>query len=184
MTSIGTGQQTYTWINDWAQLPDSPSARHGWAHPGMATSATNQIITCHPGEPTILVFDQDGRLLSSIATDLTECHSINYVVEDDTAYLWIADPGSKRRQRSGYENLPGGPGGRVVKLTMAGELVQELDLPPLAVYEQGKYSPTAVTINEKRHGGNGDIWVADGYGQNLVHRYTAEGRLPGQPQRL
>ncbi len=30
-------------------------------------------------------------------------------------------------------------------------------------------------MNETRFGGNGDIWVADGYGSHLVHRYNAEG---------
>jgi DNA-binding beta-propeller fold protein YncE len=27
-----------------------------------------------------------------------------------------------------------------------------------------------------RNGGNGDIWVADGYGANLVHRYSSSGK--------
>ena len=35
-----------------------------------------------------------------------------------------------------------------------------------------KWSPTAVTVDER-----GAIWVADGYGQSLVHRYTADGEL-------
>ena len=29
------------------------------------------------------------------------------------------------------------------------------------------------------HGGTGDVWVADGYGQSLVHRYGADGTLRG-----
>ena len=32
-----------------------------------------------------------------------------------------------------------------------------------------------MAVVEARHGGNGDIWVADGYGQYLVHRYSADG---------
>jgi len=37
------------------------------------------------------------------------------------------------------------------------------------------YSPTWVAVNEERHGGNGDVWVADGYGQSYVHRYDKSG---------
>ena len=32
-----------------------------------------------------------------------------------------------------------------------------------------------MVIHETRQGGNGDIWVADGYGQSLVHRYNRDG---------
>ena len=45
-----------------------------------------------------------------------------------------------------------------------------------AAYEKGFFAPTAVAVNETRHGGNGDVWVADGYGESLVHRYSVDGR--------
>lgn len=32
-----------------------------------------------------------------------------------------------------------------------------------------------MAVNEARRGGNGDIWVADGYGSNRVSRYDAAG---------
>jgi len=32
-----------------------------------------------------------------------------------------------------------------------------------------------VAVNEARHGGNGDVWVADGYGSSKVTRYDAAG---------
>src|SRR5439155_17718735 len=35
------------------------------------------------------------------------------------------------------------------------------------------WSPTAVAYVEE----SGDVWVADGYGKNLVHRFGAAGRL-------
>ena len=34
-------------------------------------------------------------------------------------------------------------------------------------------------MNEERFGGNGDVWVADGYGSNYVHRYTKAGGYTG-----
>ena len=33
-----------------------------------------------------------------------------------------------------------------------------------------------MAVDETRYGGNGDVWVADGYGESLVHRYSPDGR--------
>ncbi len=64
----------------------------------------------------------------------------------------------------------------MVKTTLDGQTVQSLERPPIAHYDMGgKYSPTWVAVNETRHGGNGDIWLADGYGASLLHRYDAKG---------
>jgi sugar lactone lactonase YvrE len=39
-------------------------------------------------------------------------------------------------------------------------------------YPDHKYSPTAVAVDPR-----GNVWVADGYGQSLVHRYSPKGEL-------
>ncbi len=36
------------------------------------------------------------------------------------------------------------------------------------------FSPTSVTAFDKIFVGNGDVWLADGYGKNLLHRYDSE----------
>jgi hypothetical protein len=51
-----------------------------------------------------------------------------------------------------------------------------LPRPDLEGYDDPKYAPTWVTVFEERFGGNGDIWVADGYGAAYVHRYDKSGR--------
>ena len=33
-----------------------------------------------------------------------------------------------------------------------------------------------MAVDEERHGGSGDIWVADGYGESYVHRFDKSGR--------
>jgi len=48
--------------------------------------------------------------------------------------------------------------------------------PNTSVYRNGgRYGPTGVAVNEKRWGGNGDVWLADGYGANYVHRFDERG---------
>ena len=124
-----------------------------------------------------LVFGPDGTVQRSWDTDLIEAHGITLVKEGDSEYLWLADNGRKRSAAFGQEYPPGDPRGRVVKQTLAGETVAQIERPDLQVYQDGAtYSPTAVAVHEERHGGNGDIWVADGYGANHVHRYDKHGQ--------
>ena len=33
---IGSGPNTYEWLDNWAQVPNSEGARLGWAHHGLA----------------------------------------------------------------------------------------------------------------------------------------------------
>jgi DNA-binding beta-propeller fold protein YncE len=127
------------------------------------------------------VFDEDGNAQRSWDLGLNEAHGMTLVKEGDTEYLWIADNGRKRLPGTDYE-YPSGQGpvsGQVVKMTLEGETVTRLQRPDLAIYRQGDYMPTWVAVNEERHGGNGDVWVADGYGQNRVHRYDKAGDYIG-----
>lgn len=168
---VGSGAHTYEWIDNWGQVPNTAAARDGWAHPGVAVTASGQVVTFHPGEPSLLVFDPAGHLQRTIPTELTEGHGITVSNEGDSEFLWIADPGSKAVRAEGALQRLATPG-RVIKMTLEGQVVQTLEEPDLAVYADGKYAPTAVAIHEERFGGNGDIWVADGYGKNYVHRYS------------
>jgi hypothetical protein len=169
---VGTGTHIFDWLDNWAGVPDSPAARIGWAHPGMVTTAAGEVVTCHPSEPTLLFFDPHGALLRSIATSLTEAHGITVVQEGATEYLWVADPGSKRQPELGYESALPRTNGQVVKMDLDGQVVVTIAAPDLPIYRAGTFAPTSVAVNEERHGGNGDVWVADGYGESVVHRFA------------
>jgi hypothetical protein len=168
---VGAGDYRYEWSDDWAQVPESAAARGGWAHPGVAVTEAGEIVTFHPSEPVLLFFAGSGQLLRSVPTDLTEGHGITVSKEGETEFLWLADPGSKGHRIDGEMRRTAAPG-RVVKMTMDGRVALELERPDLSVYSDGKYAPTSVAVNEERLGGNGDIWVADGYGKSYVHRYS------------
>lgn len=176
--NLSAGPHTYSWVNDWTKTPSTPESRGGWAHHGIAVSETGDIISFHQEEAKVLVFDPEGNLKRSWDSGVTEGHGMTLVKEEDTEYLWIADNGRKRRWSSGYE-YPGGMdaqySGGVVKQDLAGNKVLRLPKPPLRIYDNGNYAPTWVAVNEKRNGGNGDVWVADGYGEDQVHRFTSSG---------
>ncbi len=174
---VGCGVHTYEWIEDWARIPDEAALSEGWAHHGFATTSQNTLIGFHPGEPSVLVFDQEGTLLRSWSVDLAEGHGLTLCHEGGQERLWMADIGSKKLRRHGYDNPPGNDqiSGRVVKFSLEGQALLQLKKPPLSIYDGTRFSPTAVAVNDEVHGGNGDVWVADGYGAYLVHRFDREG---------
>ena len=172
---IGSGANTYEWQDSWAGIPDSENARNGWAHHGVAVMESGQIITYHPGDQTMMVFDEKGELVRSWQVNLSDAHGITLVNEGGTELLWIADNGRKRQHSLGYEYPDGETRGQVLKMDLEGKVLASLQRPDLDVYREGMYSPTWVAVNEERHGGNGDVWVADGYGQSYVHRYGKAG---------
>jgi hypothetical protein len=62
-----------------------------------------------------------------------------------------------------------------VKFDLDGGEIMRVARPIHRAYESGPYSPTSVAVAEVRCGGRGGCWVADCYGQHLVHRYRADG---------
>ena len=70
--------------------------------------------------------------------------------------------------------------GQVVKMSLDGQLVQRLETPSLPTYDEVRYSPAGMTVFEERLGGNGDLWVTDGYGASWVHRYDRNGTYLGR----
>ena len=156
---IGSNQHTYEWVDNWARLPDTELGRQDWAHHGVVVTEAQEIIMFHEGGPAVLVFDTDGNVLRSWDSSLTNAHGMDLVKEDGSEYLWLADNKS----------------GQVVKTDLQGKTVMSLQRPDLPVYRDGQYKPTWVAVNQERWGGNGDVWVADGYGESYVHRYDKNG---------
>ncbi len=171
--------KSYEWIDSWAKIPDTESARTGWAHHGIVVTEAGEVLTYHPGESRVLVLDDSGNLARSWPTTLVEGHGMTLVKEGETEYLWMVDNGSKEVRENNYAFTPESVKltGQIVKMGLDGRTLMKLPKPRDSRYEKGSYSPTSVAINEERFGGNGDIWVADGYGLSLVHRYNRRGDL-------
>lgn len=181
MMRIGEGAHAYEWIDNWATYPDTGDAAEGWVHPGMAFGRDGSIYTSHPGRPEILVYDRAGKLRGSWKADAVEIHNLVLVEENGREYLWVTDNGAKRFKDIGYEYRKdsSGAAGQVLKFDIGGALALRLDMPALPDYAGARWSPTAVAVNQERFGGNGDVWVADGYGKSYVHRYDKAGTYLG-----
>jgi sugar lactone lactonase YvrE len=179
----------YEVTTGWADLAPVPDASSAWAHNGLVATSSGELIGFHAGQ--LVAFDPHGQVRRVISQGLTEGHGITLVREDGQEYLWISDPGFLFACTTddgdealapmfgkGLHHHASDP--RVVKLTLAGEICVELAVPaPNPSYPpgpMGPYCPCGTAVDEQRFGGSGDIWVADGYGSSLVHRFDRTGR--------
>lgn len=160
---VGEGDYTYTWVERWADIPDTESGRANGRTHGVVVAGDGSVIVFNQADPAVLRFDPDGALLAAWGDRFHGAHGLTLVHEDGTDYLWLTDEHSAE----------------VVKTTLDGRTVQRLERPGLPAYRDGRYSPTWVAVHEPRFGGDGSVWVADGYGMNYVHRYDRDGRYLG-----
>lgn len=147
----------YEAVEGWGTLPEG--INFGYTH-GIVVDGNDNIYVLHSLQPNVVVFDRDGKYLSSWKLEGiigTGAHAFYLHREADAEYVYLSDSNN----------------GNVVKTTLQGEVVLRLTRPDLPdVYGEGKpYKPTDVAVAP-----NGDIYVADGYGQHWVHRYSAEGQ--------
>ena len=174
---LGEGSNQYEWIDNWAHIPNTPTLSTAWSHHGIVVTHDGNIMSGHPEDPLVLTFDNHGKFLKSWESNTVETHGLRLVTENDREYLWIADPGRKRRVSDGYQNPPDTVHilGKAVKKTLDGHTEMVLEHPDIPVYDHNGFLPTDVAVNEEIYGGNGDIWVTDGYGEFYVHRYDKKG---------
>ena len=166
----------YTWQEDWAVLPapDDPGA---WAHPGLASAPNGDLLYVDADRPEIHIIGSDGTLLRTIAIPVAEGHGVELDLVGDQAALWVSDPGFKLRLRGPERIIDGPRHGRVLKLDLAGAILLEIGAPDHPVYREKAFQPTGLTFSGPAH--DRTLWIADGYGGQLVHRYKPDGTWLG-----
>ena len=167
------GEVVYRWEE--IAVADAPS--EGWAHHGVAVLDDCTVLFARPDRATLALFDRQGRMRSEVETDLTEMHKMTVVEDGGRSAIWVADNGHKYLpHRPRYSDFV--RQGRIVLIGLEdGAVRAEIPTPEHEAYERGAWSPCAVAVDEERFGGSGEIWVADGYGKSLLHRFTPDGGL-------
>jgi DNA-binding beta-propeller fold protein YncE len=157
---IGSGEFTYEWIENWVRIPDTESGRVSGKTHGIVALSGGDVLLFNQAQPAVLRFNADGRLKNAWGDRFAGAHGMTLVQEGNDQVLWLTDQASTE----------------VVKTTLDGKTLMSLTRAPHPIYAGGgKYSPTWVAVNEERFGGNGDIWVTDGYGSHFIHRFTKAG---------
>jgi len=157
---IGSGEFAYEWIEHWARIPESESGRANGRTHGVVALDGGDVMVFNQAQPGVLRFSAEGQLKNAWGDRFAGAHGMTLVEENGGQVLWLTDQESKE----------------VVKTTLDGRTLLNLQRPPHPVYAgPGKFVPTWVAVNEERWGGNGDVWVTDGYGSNWIHRYDKSG---------
>lgn len=151
--------RVYQWQEpSWALPPYClPGNGAGRTH-GVACLPDGRLVLFRQCSPSVLIFDKQGNLLDSWGEHFG-AHGLTLVEEEGESLLWLTDEFS----------------GAVEKRNLRGELLQSLSKPNHPLYEKAAFIPTWVAVHETRFGGDGSIWLADGYGAQVVHVYGRDG---------
>lgn len=155
----------YRPVPGWPKLPSHLE----WAEaPAIAADSRDRMIVFHRSEPPILVFDNDGNFLRSWGDGLfTRPHGLT-IGPDDCLYC-TDDLGHTVRKFSPDGELlmtlgtPGSP---------SDTGATSIDFRTIRYPGPPFHFPTNVAI-----AANGDLYIADGYGNARIHRFSADGRL-------
>lgn len=149
----------YHWNDQWAKLPDHLvlGITHGIEiDPRGFVYVLHTVHSSSPCRDAVCVFDPDGGFVRSWGSTFDGSgHGIHLHEEDGVTFAYITD-----LKRGLY------------KTTLDGEIVWHIDKP--AFYSPRNhlaYEPTNVAVTP-----NGDVFLADGYGSYLIHRFDKNGR--------
>jgi DNA-binding beta-propeller fold protein YncE len=169
-TTVGAGKYTYDVDEDWAKLPE------GWEMPAAAVYGDSKDrVFCFNRDPEhpVCIFDREGNLVSSWGAGLISFAHAIYLDKEDN--VWLVD-------RNKHQ---------VFKYTNDGNLL-------MTIGEEGSRSDTGVaqddysstTWSSVTHSGApfnmpagiavndaGEIFIADGYANARVHKFTSDGKL-------
>ena len=151
---IGDGDYRYEVTDHWGKLP--PGWRYGEVA-AVGVDSKDNVYVFGRGEHPMIVFDREGNFLRSWGEGLFKrAHGI-HVAPDDT--LWCTDDGDHT----------------VRQMTTDGKMLLEIGIPGRpSQYMSGEpfHRCTHTALSPQ-----GDLYVADGYGNARVHKFDPAGRL-------
>lgn len=144
---------TYELCEGWGQLPA------GWEFsqvPGVAVDSCDNVYVFNRSQHPVIVFDREGNFLSSWGEGIfANPHGICIDPHDQ---VWLVDANAHL----------------VLKFTGEGERLMTLGTKGEPKEGAPFNRPTGAAVSP-----SGDIYVSDGYGNSMVHRFSSAGSLLG-----
>lgn len=171
-TRIGEGRWTYTLDDAWGTLP--AGMKYGYGCAIVVDGQDRVYVTSRSPDPCVAIFDTDGKLLETWAKDFTEkvgfspkqyvdtAHGLYWNKEGSDEFLyWTENVAAKK----GEPKI----GARVYKTDLKGKVLYTLGPGVKKTSTSDDFhftNPTDVAVAP-----NGDIYVVDGYGSQLLYRF-------------
>ena len=115
------------------------------------------LLTNHP-KNNIIIYDRSGKVLETWTLNLSGAHGLTLSEEGGEEFLYITSTSEHT----------------VFKTNLTGRVVMEFPFP----HDSGRYESTDKYLpTETAVGPDGAVYVADGYGENLIVQYTQQGDL-------
>lgn len=152
---VGSGDYEYELVKDWAKIPeyfvlDDPV--------DLAIDSRDRVYVGSRGKHPVLIFDQDGNFVSCWGEGyFIDPHGV-FIGPDDSVYVTDCETHT------------------VEKLTLGGELLNlrlgTRNRAAISFTQTPFNKPTSLSVGPK-----GDMFVCDGYGNFLVHKFSPDGKL-------
>ncbi|HEY4202850.1 MAG TPA: peptidyl-alpha-hydroxyglycine alpha-amidating lyase family protein [Devosiaceae bacterium] len=150
---LGTGDYRYEFVNNWGIVPE------GWRLGevgGIGIDDSDRVYVFNRGEHPMMVFDRDGNFLTSWGEGIfLRPHGV-HMAPDGTIYC--TDDGDHSVRRCTLD------GKVLLTLGIPGQSSGFMSGKPFCKCTHTALSP------------QGDIYVSDGYGNNCVHKFSADGK--------
>ena len=155
---LGQGEHRYRVVEGWGVLDASTPVSH--CHGIVCTRGGHIVLLTTHTANNVLVYEKSGKLLHKWGSVFPGAHGLSLVEEAGREVLFLTDLNRHL----------------VVKATLSGEILQEWAWPQ----ESRKYaSESDYKPSWTLHRANGEFFVLDGYGQDYIARYGADGKYAG-----
>lgn len=176
---IGSGKYTYRLDEKWGKLPTG--MQYGYGCAVVADAQDRVYVLTRSANPTVAIFDKDGKLVETWGKDfaarvglqntdqvMATAYGLRWSKEGGNEYLYWTENGDGPKR---------GPriGARVYKTDLQGKVlytIGNVSKESSAAQKFNFESPTDAAVAP-----NGDVYVADGYGSQFLHRFDKNFKL-------
>lgn len=164
--AVGSGKWRYEVVDGWGAPPDGMKYDYGCA---IVVDAKDNVYVHSHAQKMVLVFNRRGKLLRDFSTDFAGTGAGSGHPSGHGTYL-----AHENGEDFLYFSVLA-PYHQVIKTDLDGKVIMRIG----QVKEEGPRSikfpfnmPTDCAVAP-----NGDVYVCEGYGGNMVHRFTTAGKF-------
>ncbi|PCJ97410.1 MAG: 6-bladed beta-propeller [Flavobacteriaceae bacterium] len=153
---VGHGDFKYRVDKEWGVQDPSKTPVNDCHEMVMDSKGRILMTTTGKDNHNIIIYDKSGKVLDSWGNNFPGAHGLTIAGEGNEQFLFITDPDTHK----------------VFKTTLEGKILMTFNRPiEVSGYNNdNQFKPTETAIAP-----NGDIYIADGYGENYIIQYSENG---------